>query len=65
VRQLRRAGILLLIIVIMGILTPEKMDLKTYKIEMVALKPYEPPLPAENQDQNAQARRAPATAGRD
>ena len=38
-------GILLLIIVIMGILTPEKMDLKTYKIEMVALKPYEPPLP--------------------
>jgi TonB family protein len=38
-------AVLLLVIVIMGILTPEKMSLKTYKIEMVALKPYKPPPP--------------------
>src|SRR5271169_1604224 len=38
-------ALLLLVIVILGILTPEKMSLKTYQIEMVALKPYEPPPP--------------------
>src|SRR5207237_3892305 len=38
-------AVLVLVIVIMGILTPEKMSLKTYKIEMVALKPYKPPPP--------------------
>ena len=35
----------LLILLVIGILTPEKMGLKTYHIEMVALKPYEPPPP--------------------
>jgi len=38
-------GLLLLVILIIGILTPEKMSLKTYRIEMVALKPYKPPPP--------------------
>jgi TonB family protein len=38
-------AVLLLVILVMGILTPETMSLKTYKIEMVALKPYKPPPP--------------------
>jgi TonB family protein len=38
-------AVVLLIILMIGILIPEKMGLKTYKIEMVALKPYEPPPP--------------------
>ena len=38
-------AVVLLIILLIGILTPEKMGLKTYHIEMVALKPYEPPPP--------------------
>lgn len=38
-------AVLLLVILLIGILTPEKMTLKTYQIEMVALKPYEPPPP--------------------
>ena len=38
-------AVVLLVILVIGILTPEKMSLKQYKIEMVALKPYEPPPP--------------------
>jgi len=38
-------AVLLLVILVMGILTPEKMNLKTYKIETVSLKPFEPPPP--------------------
>jgi len=37
--------VLLLVILVLGMLTPETMSLKTYKIEMVALKPYKPPPP--------------------
>ena len=38
-------AVVLLVVLVIGILTPEKMSLKQYKIEMVALKPYEPPPP--------------------
>jgi TonB family protein len=38
-------AVVLLVILVIGILTPEKMGLKTYHIDMVALKPYEPPPP--------------------
>jgi TonB family protein len=38
--------LVLLVILVIGILTPEKMSLKQYRIEMVALKPYEAPPPA-------------------
>ncbi len=38
-------ALVLLIVLTIGILIPEKMGLKQYKIEMVALKPYEPPPP--------------------
>jgi TonB family protein len=38
-------SLLLLIVLILGILVPEKMGLQQFKIEMVALKPYEPPPP--------------------
>jgi len=37
--------LVLMIILVVGILTPEKMSLKTFEIEQVELKPYEPPPP--------------------
>jgi TonB family protein len=38
-------ALLLLIVLTIGILMPEKMGLKQYHVEMVALKPFEPPPP--------------------
>jgi TonB family protein len=38
-------AVLLLVILLIGILTPEKMGFKAYKIETVSLKPFEPPKP--------------------
>ena len=38
-------ALLLMIVLVIGILIPEKMSLKTYQIEQVELKPYEPPPP--------------------